>query len=203
MFFIFLLFLSVSYCQADSEFKLQESFTDKWDNNCISKTDCFYSAFISTDDDINDLYYILYYSHGNENWQAIDSIDPSGFYNSTLYSFQNEITNSYIVLWKYESEYNPFFYTYYINEGKILKIGEWGISVLAIEYYCEYCDYSIEDIRIHQKDDEIEFSFLKNMDFLNFSEDRYRDDWTWTSYQAGDLILSFNIIDGTLKRIER
>jgi hypothetical protein len=198
LFFILFFIPFVSYCQTDNEFMFQRTFSNQWGYDCISEIDCFYSTYIFNDDDN---YYTLYYSYGNESWQAIDSIDPSGFYSSSLFGFKNEIENSYIVLWKNESEYSPFFNVYYILEGKIVKIGEWEISVLAIEYHCEYCDYSMEDIRIYQRNNEIEFSFLKNMVFGDFSENKYNDDWNWTSYQAGELILSFNIVDGTVKKV--
>jgi len=134
--------------------------------------DCLYltldSTFAFSKNGINyyDDYYYLYYSYGNEHRQIIDSIDPAGIYTSMLYGFKNEIGNSYVFLWKMESEYNPYFNAYYISKGKIVKIGEWKMAVPYVEYNCEYCDYSIEDIRIHQRDDEIEFSFLRNMSFV-------------------------------------
>jgi hypothetical protein len=105
------------------------------------------------------------------------------------------------VIWKRESEFAPSFYIYYITYGKLIKIGEWVIYEPNGELLPDYFDYSIDNIRIHQKNNEIEFSFLKNMDFIDTSADNYNEDWV--SYQAGELILSFNITNGTRKRVEK
>jgi hypothetical protein len=65
----------------------------------------------------------------------------------------------------------------------------------------DYLDYSVKDIRIHQKNDEIEFSFLKDMQFTVIT-DEYKYD-TWGSFKAGELLISFNITDMKLKKIEK
>jgi len=207
-FFLILFLLPyTSYCQIDSEFILQKPFFDQWSRYCISKMGCFDLTLDSTlafsKNGINyyDDYYYLYYSYGSEYKQLIDSIDPAGIYGSMLYNFKNETDNSYVVLWKMEGEYNPFFNAYYISKRKIVKIGEWGMTVSNIEYYGEYCDYAIEDVRIHQRHNEIELSFLKNMNFIDLSKDIYNEDWAL--YKAGELIITFNIVDGALRLIER
>lgn len=206
IFFILFFIPFISYCQSDTEFKLQNSISVEWGKNCISQMDCFYlsldSALTFSDDDIYDYYYILYYSYGKENRKTIATGDFSDLgYDITLNIFKNETNNSYVVIWKIEMEYVPSFYVCYIRDGIIMKIGEWGIAIPYIEYHCEYCDYAIEDIRIHQRDNEIEFSFLKNMNFVNLSTDIYNDDWVL--YKAGNLKISFNIVDGLLKVIEK
>jgi len=117
-----------------------------------------------------------------------------------LYSFKSQKSDSYVIVWKIEHEHYPTFNTYYVKDGKILKIGEWGIFTppLADEYY-DYFDYSVEDIRIHQKNDEIGISFLKDIEFVDYSEGYSND---WTSYKAGTFTLSFNVVSGEVRRIE-
>jgi hypothetical protein len=199
IFLILFLIPFITHSQNSIEYKLQKSFSDQEEKNCISKMDCFYSTLISNDDD--DVYYTLYYSYGNENWQAIDSVDPAGFYESALYSFQNETENSYVVLWENDSEYNPFFYIYYLSKGNIVKIGVWGIHEPPGEVLPDYLDYSVEDIQIHQKNNEIEFLFLKNVTFAIIPENYDFGDDDWGTFKAGELKVSFNIVDETVKRV--
>ena len=206
LFFILFLIPFISFCQADSEFVFKDSISVDWGKNCISKMDCFFlnldSTLLFNDEDIYEYYYTLYYlcENGNKQTMATGYWEDLG-YNVTLYSFQSEKNKSYVVLWKFEFEYNPYFNAYYIHNGKILKIGEWGIAVPYTEYNCEYCDYSVEDIRIYQRDNEIEFSFLKNMNFIDTSVDI--NNYDWISYKAGELVLSFNILNESLKVIEK
>jgi len=205
-FFILVFIPFISYCQTNTEFKLQNSFPVGWGKNCISKIDCFYlsldSALVFDDDDIYDYYYTLYYSYGNENMQQIVTGDWSDLgYSLTLHSFKSEKGNSYIVFWKKEFEFSPVFDVYYIINGMVLKIGEWGVAISRIVHNCEFCDYSVEDIRITQKNNEIEFSFLKEMQFTVINEEYDYDDWG--TFKAGELTVSFSIIDGTVNRVER
>ena len=64
---------------------------------------------------------------------------------------------------------------------------------------CDSGDYSVKDIIIHKKNDEIEFSFLKDANFEVITEDYDYDDWG--EFKAGELKVSFNIVDETVKRV--
>ena len=119
-------------------------------------------------------------------------------YSISLNSFKHEKNNSHVVLFRMEGEYIYTFYIYYINEGKIMKIGEWGVAVPYDKYNCEFCDYSIEDIQIHQRNDNIEFLFLTDARFF-VEGDHYED---WGTFDAGELKVAFNITDGTIRKIK-
>ena len=54
----------------------------------------------------------------------IDTVFSQMLYGSTLNSFKFQKDNSYIILWKIEMEFVPLFYAYYIEDGKLIKIGE-------------------------------------------------------------------------------
>jgi len=196
LFFILCFIPFISYCQTNSEFILQKSFSGQRGNHCITNNDCFH---LSPDNPNNISRTIFYTYEQDKNKQAIDTIDYAQIYGLILYSFKNEKDNSYVVSWKFEDEYVPTFFTYYIKDGKLMKIGNWIIAIPYNKYGCEYCDYSIEDIRIHQRDDEIEFSFLKDMRFIDLKNYDYDD---WGAFEAGELILSFNIVSGELRVIK-
>jgi len=201
-FFIWLFIPFISYCQNDNEFKLQNIKEIEWKKNiCISKDDCFY---LKPDREL--FYVFLYYSHRNEIKQMIDSAE----YNSLLYgdqlcSFEYQRDNSHVVLWEIQGEYSPTFYFYYLKDGNIMKIGEWDFFEP-----CDTCDvfhYSVNDIRIFHKNDEIEFLFLKETRFFagkeNYDYDYDYDYNDWGLFKAGELVVSFNIGDGTVRRVEK
>ena len=204
--FILLFIPLISYSQTDSEFVFQKTFPEQRWSNCISDNNCFSLSW----DHINLTIFYTYGLGGNK--QAIDTIGNAGIYGLTLNNFKNEKDNSDVVILKMESEYVPFFNVYYLKYGKLMKIGEWTISVPRDKYNCEYCDYSIEDIRIHQRNDEIVFSFLKEVEFVVYSKYYDYDDGDtrlfynyddWGTFKAGELKVSFNIVDRSLKVIER
>jgi hypothetical protein len=123
-------------------------------------------------------------------------------YGSILNIFKNEKDNSYVVIWKIDGEFVPAFYLYFIKDGKLKKIGEWEIIELPGEIFPDYLDYAVNDIYISKKNDEIEFSFLKDVKFIVFRENfRYSDDWG--IFEADKLKISFNIVNGMLKKIEK
>ena len=207
LFFIWFFIPLISYCQTDSEFILQNSISVEWGKNCISEIDCFYlsldSALIFDDDDIYDYYYTLYYSYENERKQEIDSgnWDDLG-YDLTLYSFKSQRDNSYVVFLEFEYEHFSSLMAYYIRERKLMRIGKWIIYLPCDT--CERADYNIENHYLYQKNDEIEFYSLKDVEFLDYSNKKYHwESNDWVSYKAGELIISFNIIDGTVKRVEK
>ena len=195
LFFILFLLPIISYSQTNSEFNLQHSIEfDEKKHECIAENYCFF-----LDLNTNAFSVTLYYSFGrNGNKQSLETMDISDFqYGSTLSSFKNETNNSYIVIWKRESEFAPLFYVYYIKEGILMKIGEWGITEPCDT--CDTGDYLIENIRIYQKSYEIEFLFLKETRFAVFKENFDYEDFG--TYKAGNLVVSFNIVDEALKVI--
>jgi len=207
LFFILLFIPLVLYCQTDSEFKLQNSMSVEWGKNCINEIDCFYlnidSALIFDNDDYDYYYYTIYYSYGNESKQVIDSANRNDLgYDLTLYSFKSQRDNSYVVFFEFEYEHFSSFIVSYIRERKLMRIGEW-----IIYSPCDTCDrasYNIENIHLYQKKDEIEFSSLKDVEFLDYRNNKYHwESNDWVSFQAGELIVSFNIVDGTVKKVEK
>jgi len=199
LFFILFFVPLISYCQTDSEFILQKSIGfGGVGNNCITNNDCF---SLSPFDFPNNFYRTIFYTYKQEaNKQVIDSISDD-FYNIKLNSFKHEKNNSYVILLRMESEYISTFYIYYIKEGKIMKIGIWDVLVPYEKYNCEFCGYSIEDFRIHQRNDDIEFSFLKDVRFFVW-KDHHGNSEDWGTYNAGELKVAFNIADGTIREIK-
>ena len=187
----FLLFLLpfISCININSEFELQESFSVSLENSiCINAKDCFFCV-----SDSSLFYETMYYSQGgSENNQKIDAVEFI-HYSSTLYSFKSQKSSSYVVLWKIEREFTPIFNAYYINEGKLMKIGELGIYMPCDT--CDTFDYSIQDIRIFQRDKEIMLSFLKDIYYMDKSTN------IWTLYDTETLKLSFNIVNGLLSNV--
>ena len=198
LFFILFFIPFISYCQNGSEFILQKSLSFERGNNCITNNDCF-SLSPDIPNNISRTIFYTYVLNGNK--QTIDTIYYAHIYGLTLSNFKNENENSNVVFLKIEDEYVPTFFIYYIKYGKLMKIGEWIIAIPYIKYGCEYCDYSIEDIRIHQRNDEIVFSFLKDMRFVVMGE-HYNDYDDWGTFEEGKLKVSFNIADGSLKVID-
>jgi len=196
--FVFFFIPFISYCQIDNEFKVQNVSQDNWDNFCISKMDCFDLSFgrVPTD------YCILFYSYEENKKQMIDTVFSQMLYAYPLYSFKSQQDNSYVVLWKIGGEYGPIFYYYYLKDGNLMKIGEWNF--LEPCNTCDYFDYSLNDIRIFYKNDEIEFLFLKETSFGVYKDLSKSFDYDyWGVFKAGELVVSFNPVDGTVKRVEK
>ena len=180
--YLFFLFSFVSCYQNDLEFKLQNSFSVEGDSNYISEKDCFYFC---TDSNLFSL--TMYYSYGKYgDKQMIDTMDYTDMqYGSTLNSFKSEKNNSYVVLWKIKHEFSPIFKVYYVRDGKLIKMGV--LTIYTPCETCDYLDYSIEDMQIFQKNNEIKISFLKNIYYWDTEKNE------GTLYDAETLILSFNI----------
>jgi len=195
-FFLIWLFIPfISYCQNDHEFKLQNVSQKYWDDFCISKMDCFSLSF----DTVYFDYCILFYSYEEKKKQMIDTVFSQMLYDYPLSSFESQANNSHVVFWEIGGEHGPFFYAYYIKDGKLTKIGKW-IMVEPCDT-CDYFDYSLNDIRIFHKNDEIEFLFLKETSFFVGNENYDYDDWGL--FKAGELVVSFNIANGTVRRVEK
>ena len=185
--FVLFLSLSISCDKTDSEFKLQSSNPVERGRNCLTEKDCFY---LSADTNLG--YYSLSYSQGEyEGKLALDSLhDTDMQYGSILYGFKSTRDSSYVIVWKIEHEHFPSFIVYYLKDGRITKLGDWGFFTP-----CETCDvqdYPVKDIRIAQRNDKIEFLFQKDVAFVDYGESLYNKDWGL--FKAGELKLSFNIL---------
>ena len=203
--FILLFVPLIFYSQTDSEFIFQKSFSPGLSETCINEEYCFSLSW-----DLPYNYNILYYSYEGGTKQLIDTVFA---HVSTLNCFKNEEDNSYVVLWNIYEGGDPsyIYYVYYVRDGKLMKIGEWGITEdLDIHRFGLSLAYSVRDIRIHRKNDIIEFLFLKGTSFFVYEENFKYDDWSkyfkgdyWGTFKAGELKVSFNIVDRSLKVIER
>jgi len=188
LYFIFFLLPFASCGQTNSAFKLQNSSSvDLKVPICITKNDCF--CFSS---DSNLYYLMMYYSDAKcENKKLIDSVEFSP-YNSTIHSLKSQKNNSYVVLWETKYEYIPVIQAYYIAEGKLVRMGELEVSLPCQS--CESFEYPIKDIQILQKKQEIEISFLKD---VNYKE---KDSSEWKLSKAGVLKYYFNTVSGRFRK---
>lgn len=188
-YFILLMLTFISCEHSSSEFKLQNSFQIKLQNPVrINVNDWFY---FSADSNLYQLF--MYYSNTElGNAKLIDTVDFSS-YKSMIHSFKSQNDDSYIVLWETEYEYYPLIYAYYVIDGKIVNIGELLISLPCQS--CESFEYPIKDIRILQNENEIEISFLADVNYkLMKSTD-------WQLYKAGVLKFLFNTETNKLRYI--
>ena len=191
--YIILSLLPLFSCgQTNFMFKLEKSYPVSLDKAvCISVTDCF---CLSSYSNIYNL--MIYYSDEEcETKRLIDTVEFSP-YNSTIHSFKSKKNNSYVVLLETEYEYIPLIQAYYITEGKLAKIGELKISLPCQS--CESFEYPIKEIQILQENEEIEISFLKDVNYKD------KDSSEWKLSKAGALKYSFNTVSGELrKKIDR
>jgi len=198
--FVFFLIPFISCCQIDSEFLLQKSFSLEQGNYCVTNNDCF--SFSRDTNTWNYCLTMFYSFNKNGEKYKIDCVDIED--KPTFNFFKSQQNDSYIILLKSDFEYSPIFHLYYLNCGKIIKIGEWGISEPYKEgldmKYRTYFDYYIEDFKILRKNEKIEFSFSKDMVFVDYSKGKNDD---WGVFKAGELVVSFNPVDGTVKRVEK
>ena len=188
--YILLLLSVISCCRNDTELRLQKFSSVDWGDNCITGEDCFYldadSALFSI---------TMSYSYKNGNKQLVSTMDyNSMLYGSELYCFKSEKDNSYVVLWKMEHEFFPSFKVYYLKAGKLMEIGDWGIYTPCKD--CDTFEYSVDDIRIQEKEGRIEFTFLKDMQYIDYRKQLFAGDWT--SFKSGALTLFFNPKNGVL-----
>lgn len=188
IYFILFLLPFVSCGQVHTKFKLENSYPVSLKNAvCISATDCF--CFSS---DSNLYYLMMYYSNAKcENQKLVDTVEFSP-YKSTVHSFKSQKNNSYVVLWETEYEYISVIKAYYIAEGRLAEMGELKISLPCQS--CESLDYPIKDIQILHKKEEIEISFLKD---VNYKE---KDSDEWKLFKAGALKYHFNTVSNEFKK---
>ena len=185
--FVFLLLSFTSCGQTVFEFKLLNSFPVKINNPvCIDKESCF--CFSS---DSNLYYLVMHYSDKEcEVKQLVDSVEFSP-YKSAMHSFKAPKTNSYVILWETQYEYYPIILAYHIEQGTITKMGEIDIALPCQS--CESFEYPVKDIRIIQKKDDIEISFLKD------ASHKEKGNSEWKLFKAGTLKYYYNSTTGEFR----
>lgn len=180
VYILFLLFPFASCGQINQEFKLQNSFPINLKTPvCISKDDCF---CFSSDSSL--FYLIMNYSDAKcEKKKLVDSVEFSS-YKSMVHGFKSQKDNSYVVLWETEYEYYPEVFAYYVVGKSIIKVGELPISLPC--QTCESFEFPVQDVQIIQDKDELEISFLKDVNQRNSGNNE------WKLYKAGLLKYRFN-----------
>lgn len=187
IYFSLLLLLFVSCSPINTQFRLQKSFPVSLKKAvCLNEGNCF---CIDSDSSLTNLK--LYYPDVKcEHKQLIDSVAFTP-YKSTIHSFKAQKNNGYVILWETEYEYFPSLMAYYIEEGRLEKMGELNISLPCQS--CESFEYPINDIQIQQKNNDIEISFLKD---VNHKE---KDNSEWKTYKPGALKFYFNKLSKKFK----
>ncbi len=186
--YIILLLLPLVSCgQSNLEFELLNSFPiNLKEPVCINTRDCFYFS-----SDSNLYYLVMSYSDVQcEKKKLIDSVDFSP-YSSKIHVFKLQKNNTYVVLWETEYEYLSILIAYYLEAGRIFRMGELEISLPCQS--CESMEYPIKDIRIQEKKNEIEISFLKE---VNYKE---KNSSQWNTYKPGVLKFHFNKLSKEFK----
>lgn len=160
--YFFSFFLFFTCCYSDFEFSFKETFIfDRMNNTCINNgKDCFK---LTADKNLNTLY-MSYFNIATDSFSIVDSIEFSS-YNSMLHTFKSQDGLSLIVLWETEFEYFPIVNAYFITSGKILKMGQLDISLPCES--CEHLEYPIKETRIFRKDNKIEMTFLKDVNYVD------------------------------------
>lgn len=165
-----LLQFSLNYGQATYNFKLNQSFTVQSkkpiclnSNNCL----CFKS-------DNSFSYLIMYHSNSGCKRNAlriVDTVDVTP-YTSKVHSFcSDNDKKEFVVLWETEFESSSYILAYYLIGNQLFKIGELKISLSCPT--CEYFGYPIKSICIRKVYDDIDFSFLKDLNYwISDSEEK-------------------------------
>ena len=182
-----LLLLFFSCGSINTEFRLQKSSLNSLKKAlCLNENNCF---LMDSDSSLTNIK--LYYLNSNlKHKQLVDSVEFTP-YKSIIHSFKSQKNNSYVILWETEYEYVPVILAYYIEDGKLLKMGELNISLPCQS--CESFEYPINDIQIQQKNNDIEISFLKDVN------PREKDNIQWKTYKPGALRLCFNRLGKNFK----
>ena len=181
--------LSLLFGQTKQNLKLSKSKVVSIVNPISLGSDNYFS--FRTDD--NYQYLMMQYSNlrceQNIPKTTVDTIDYSP-YKSKLYSYVSEDRKEYVILWVTEYEYYPDIIAYYLKEHQLFKIGRLEISRPCPS--CESFEYPIESIIVIKINDNIEFSFSKDVNFkLNDTE--------WKLYKPGLLKYQYNILQ---KKVE-
>ena len=143
-----LLFLSFSFfiCRKeDLKFKLDKIYDiSKTNQIFISKND--YISFVG-DNNLNNLF-LKFSNKKFKNSIFLDSVEYSP-YSSFLYCFKSLDENSSIIFWITEYELNPLVIAYFLEKGKLEKIG--NLEILTPCTNCESLTFPISNVQIIDK----------------------------------------------------
>jgi len=180
---VLLLQFSLLWAQTKYDFKLTKSVQFNAgksmylnSNNCL----CFKS-------DNSFSYLIMYHSNYGCKRNAlmiVDTVDVTP-YTSKVHSFcSDNDKKEFVVLWETKYESLSYILAYYLIGNQLFKIGELKISLSCPT--CEYFGYPIKSIGIRKVNDNIEFSFLKDLDYrISESEEK--------TFKPGEFKYRYNI----------
>ena len=178
-----LLQFSLLYGQSKYDLKLNKSVQFNANKSmCLNSNNCFY---FKTDRGLQ--YLILYHSNSGSKRNALMIVDTVDFtpYTSIIHSFSSDNNKKeFVVLWETEFESSSYILAYYLIGNQLLKIGELKISLSCPT--CEYFGYPIKSISIRKVNDDIEFSFLEDLNYgISDSEEKL--------FKAGEFKYRYNI----------
>jgi hypothetical protein len=158
--------------------------------------------FITSDDsfrvsvDSAGLSFVLDYLHGEKPRQTLCKCDITEFaYGSTLCVYESGDGNSRVVFWKIEHEHYPSFKVFYIDNGALKKVGDWGIFTPCDS--CDVLDYAFSDVRVRGRNGGVEFLFSCDVEFIDHDGRLFGGDWR--SFEAGRLRLFYDPRSETLR----
>jgi len=186
-----LLQFSLNYGQATYNFKLNQSYpVPSKKTICLNSNNCL---FFKRDKTFS--YLLLYHSNSGFKRNAlriIDSVDVTP-YTSRVYCFCSDIDKKeFVVLWETAYESLSCILAYYLKGNQLFKIGDLKISLNCKT--CEYFGYPIKSICIKKVDDNIEFSFLEDLNFWKSGSEE-------EMFKVGKFKYQFNIKQKNLKII--
>lgn len=187
----FLLQFSLLYGQSKYDFKLTKSFEVELNKSiCLNSNNWF--CFKTNR---NLFYLIMYHSNSGCNRNSLRLVDTVSFtpYISTVHSFcLDNDQKEFVVLWETEYENLSFILAYYLIGNQLFKIGRLKISLSCPT--CEYFGYPIKSISIRKVNDDIEFSFLEDLNYWKSESEE-------EMFKAGKFKYQFNIKQKKVKII--
>lgn len=190
---ILLIQFSLIYSQPKYDFRLKKSVEVNLNKTIYLNSDN--SLTFKTDK--RQFYSIMNYSNSRfrqNSKQSIDSVDLTP-YVSRVHCFNSEINkDEIVVVWESEFENKSYISVYYLKDNQLMKIGELKISLSCPT--CEYFGYPIKSINIQKDKNNIEFSFLEDLEYW-ISGDRE------IFFKAGTFKYQFDISQKKLKVIAK
>lgn len=182
----FIFFIILTSC-TKSNYKLIDSFeVNSSSNICVKRGGCFYF-----ENDSSLSIFSMYYLDKESNvGTLVDAVELSP-YTSNFLIFRSQRNKSNVIIWETRSEYYPTILTYYLKKSSLKKIGELQIS-LPCEM-CESLEYPLEDLKIYDSKDQLEITFLKDVNSRLSSHEN------WRFYKAESAKYIFNFKTGKLK----
>lgn len=186
---VLLLQFSLLWAQSRYDFKLNISVQVDFNKSiCLNSNNCFYFKT-----DRRQFYLIMY--HSNSGWKRntlkmVDTVDVTP-YTSTVHSFcSDNDKKEFVILWETEYESVSYILAYYLIGNELFKIGELEISLSCPT--CEYFGYPIKSIDVRKINDDIEFSFLEDLDYrISESEEK--------TFKPGEFLYRYNLNQKKLK----